>query len=143
MPKHYYDFKNTPKDKYIWRFSDEISKEDKKGDFIEISNTVFNMNIFDLMKNRKLISTYKMAGDGKGAGKKKTFFEQLKRVRWSVQQILSSDAIDINIFKKYIHGIDRDVIVYVAHPKLFSKNSFEVLEYICQNFSCVRYKEIK
>ena len=142
-PRHYYDYINTPKGKYIWRFDNDVLKEDNKGDFIEISNTIFDMNIIDLMKNRKLISSYKIAGDGKGAGKKKTFFEQLKRVRWSVKQILSSDAIDIDIFKKYINQIDREVLVYVSHPKLFSKNSFEVLEYICQEFSCIGYKEIK
>jgi|SaaInl8_200m_RNA_FD_contig_121_75080_length_9522_multi_5_in_0_out_0_3 hypothetical protein len=143
MPRHYYNYTNYPKNKYSWKFSNDILHEDTNGHFIEISNTVFNMNIIDLMKNRKLIKNYKIAGDGKGAGKKKTFFEQLKRVRWNVKQIVSSDAIDIDIFKKYIDKIQRDTIVYVAHPKLFSDNSFIVLEYICKTFNCLSYKEIK
>jgi hypothetical protein len=143
IPKHYYDYLNCPKDKYIWRFSDDVLVEDKNGDFIEISNTVFDMNIIDLMKNRKFIRSYKIAGNGKGAGRKKSFLEQLKRVRWNVKQILSSDAIDLDIFKKYITKINRDILVYVAHPKLFSKNSFEVLEYITQNIKVVNYKDIQ
>jgi len=140
-PRHYYDFKKTP-NKYIWKFEDDVLIEDENGSFIEVSNTIFDMNIFDLMKNRKLIKSYKISGDGKGAGKVKSFSEQLKRVRWSVKQILSSDSIDIDIFKKYILKIDRKYLVYVAHPKLFSSNSFEVLEYICQNFKCMSYKGI-
>lgn len=142
IPKHYYDFTDCPNDKFMWRFTDDVKVEDKNGYFVEISNTVFNMNIIDLVKNRKLIKNYIIAGDGTGAAKKKTCFEQLKKVRWNVKQIVSSDAIDIDIFKKYIHKIQRDVIVYVAHPKLFSDNSFEILEYICKNFDCLRYKEI-
>jgi peptidoglycan/xylan/chitin deacetylase (PgdA/CDA1 family) len=140
-PRHYYDFKNTP-NKYIWRFEDNVLIEDKNGSFIEVSNTVFDMNIIDLMKNRKLIKNYKISGDGKGAGKQKAFLEQLKKVRWNVKQILSSDAIDLDIFKKYIDNINRDILVYVAHPKLFSDNSFEVLEYICDNLQIVRYSEL-
>lgn len=143
MPKHYYDYTKVPKGKYTWYFEKDVLKENKHGNFIEISNTVFNMNIIDLMKNRKLLKNYNISGDGKGAGKKKSFYEQLKRVRWNVKQILSSDSIDINLFKKYINKIDRDVIVYVAHPKLFSENSFGVLEYICCNFKTIKYKEIK
>ena len=142
-PKHYYDFKNYPNTKYIWKFSNDILVEDKDGEFIEIANTTYNMNIIDLMQNKKLISRYKVVGDGKGAGKKKTFLEQLKRVRWNVKQILSSDAIDIEIFKKYIFKIDRDTMVSVSHPKLFSDNSFKVLEYICQNFDCISYIEVE
>ena len=141
-PRHCYDFKTAP-NKYIWRFEDDILVENKNGSFLEISNTVFDMNIIDLIKNKKLIRNYKISGDGKGAGKQKSFFEQLRRVRWTIKQILSSDAIDIDIFKKYINKIDRDILVYVSHPKLFSNNSFEVLEYICKNFNCLRYKEIK
>ncbi len=143
MPKHYYDYINCPWHKYIWRFSDDVLVEDANGDFVEISNTLFDMNIIDLTKNRKLIRGYKIAGDGTGAGKKKSFMEQLKRVRWNVKQIVSSDSIDKEIFKKYIHKIKRNIIVYVAHPKLFSDNSFEVLEYICVNFNCISYKEIQ
>jgi len=141
-PRHFYDFKNCP-DKYIWKFNDDICKENKNGNFIEISNTIFDMNIIDLMKNRKLIQNYKIAGDGVGAGKRKTFFEQLKRVRWNIKQILSSDAIDINIFKKYIKKTDRRYLIYVSHPKLFSDNSFEVLSYICNNMQAINYKDIK
>jgi len=140
-PKHYYDFRNFP-NKDIWQFNDDISKEDNNGYFTAISNTVFNMNIFDLIKNKKIIKNYKIVGDGRGAGKKKSFFEQLKRVRWNVKQILSSDGIDINIFIKYISTLDKRIFVYVSHPKLFSDNSFEVLEYICKNFYCINYNKL-
>jgi len=141
-PRHYYDYKNSP-NKSVWKFGDDVLVEDKSGEFIEISNSVYDMNIIDLMKNRKLIKSYKIAGDGRGAGKQKSFFEQLKRVRWSVKQIVSSDAIDIEIFKKYSSKFKNEPIVYVAHPKLFSDNSFMVLKYICQHFKSINYKEIK
>ena len=143
LPRHYYDYINYPKNKYVWAFQDDVTKEDKNGNFIEISNTTYDMNIIDLMKNRKLIKDYKIAGDGRGAARKKTFLEQLRRVRWSIKQIVSSDYIDYDIFKKYIHKIDREVIVYVAHPKLFSENSYKILEYMCNNFQTVKYNEVK
>ena len=143
LPKHYYDYTDVPKDKYIWKFSDDVMLEDNKGEFIEISNTVFNMNIIDLIKNKKKIKHYKITGDGRGAGSKKTFLEQLRRVKWNIKQIVSSDSIDIDIFKKYMKRIDREVLVYVAHPKLFSENSYSVLEYLCENFNVIGYKEVK
>jgi hypothetical protein len=142
MPKHYYDFTVTPKDKYIWRFGNNVTEEDDCGDFIEISNTIFGMNIVDLIKNRKSLRGCKIAGDGKGAGKKRGFLEQLQRVRWNNKQIVSSDSIELNFFKKYIRKIDKKVIVSASHPKLFSDNSFDVLEYTCSNFNCIRYKDI-
>lgn len=142
MPKHYYDFTTTPQDKYIWRFGNNVTEEDGHGDFIEISNTIFDMNIVDLMKNRKFLRSYKIAGDGKGAGKKRGFLEQLQRVRWSNKQIVSSDSMELNFFKKYIGKIDKKVIVSASHPKLFSNNSLDVLEYTCNNFNCIRYMDI-
>jgi len=141
-PRHFYNYKNSP-NKSIWRFRDDVLVENKNGEFIEVSNSVFYMNIVDLMKNRRLIKNYIISGDGKGAGKKKSFFEQLKRVKWNVPQIVSSDFLDFDIFKKYIKDYNKNIIIYVAHPKLFSKNSFNILEYICQNFDVIKYEEIK
>jgi hypothetical protein len=142
MPKHYYDFTATPKDKYIWRFGNNVTEEDGCGDFIEISNTIFDMNIVDLMKNRKALRGYKISGDGKGAAKKRGFLEQLRRVRWNNKQIISSDSMELNLFKKYIEKMDKEVIVSASHPKLLSDNSLSVLEYTCNNFQCIRYKDV-
>lgn len=141
-PRHFFDYKRTPK-KLAWRFENDILKEDLNGNFIAVANTTYNMNIIDLMKNRKRLKGYTISGNGKGAGRKKSFLEQLKRVRWSVKQIVSSDAIDLEIFKKYVPSIDKDFLVYVSHPKLFSANSFEVLSYITKNFKSINYREIK
>jgi len=140
-PKHYYNFKNTPQ-KEIWYFTDDILCEDTNGKFLEVPTTVFKMNIFDLIKNKRLIKTYKIAGNGYGAGKQKSFLEKLQRVRLYVPQILSSDSLEYEIFKKYISKIDKNLVIYVAHPKLFSENSFKILVYLCKNFKIITYKDI-
>lgn len=143
LPKHYYDFRKTPQNQNFWRFSTDIVTEDPHGEFTEFPVTILNINIIDFIKNRLRMKRYVSAGDGKGAATPKTFLEKLLKIRYNIPQLLSSDSLDSEILKKYLLLQKNDLFIYVAHPKLFSENSFEILTYLCSTYNTIEYRKIK
>lgn len=141
-PRQYYDYINYPKNKIFWKFDDDILREVENGCFTEIPVTMYKMNLYDWMKNKKLIKNHKIMGDGRGGAKPMPLFEKLLKVRWNMSKKLSSDRMSFILFKKYLDKNKNDLIVYVAHPKLFSEDSFKSLEYICIHFNTIRIQNI-
>ncbi|WP_434260749.1 hypothetical protein [Aliarcobacter cryaerophilus] len=142
LPKHYYDYKQAPQ-KDFWKFENDVLKEDDKGSFIEVPTTIVKMNIFDLLKLKKSIKGLKTIGDGKGADdSSSSFVGKMKKLTPFIKYTLSSDYMTLDMFKKNIQSVDKSVLVYVAHPKNFSDESFRVLEYVCNKYNTNNYKEI-
>ncbi len=143
LPKHYYDYKQAPQ-KDFWKFENDVLKEDDKGSFIEVPTTIVKMNIFDLLKLKKSIKGLKTIGDGKGADdSSSSFVGKLKKLKPFIKYTLSSDYMTLEIFEKNINNLNNKFLVYVAHPKNFSDESFEILSFICNRYRVFSYEEFK
>lgn len=141
-PRQYYDYINYPKNKDFWKFDDDVLNEVEKGYFIEVPATMYKMNLYDWMMNKKSIKSHKIMGDGKGGAKPMPFSEKLLKVKWNMIKTLSSDRMSFVLFKKYLDKCKNNLMVYVAHPKVFSEDSFDSLEYICMSFDTIRIQDI-
>ncbi|AII13936.1 hypothetical protein CIG1485E_0057 [Campylobacter iguaniorum] len=141
LPRHYYDYSLTPNKPY-WKFADDPLKEDSNGDFIEIPVTVTKLNIFSVLYNKRKIRAYSIYGNGKGAYSTSGFFELLKKIRIFIKYAFSSDYMSFDVFVKNMINTNKELIVYVAHPKNFSSESFLILKYCCENYNVIKYKDI-
>jgi len=141
-PRQYYDYTNYPKNKDFWKFDDNVLDEVENGYFIEVPVTMYKMNLYDWMINKKLIKNHKTMGDGKGGVKPMPLLEKLLKVKWLMTRDLSSDSMSFIFFKKYLEKNKHELLTYVAHPKLFSAESFQSLEYICKNYNTVNIRQI-
>jgi len=143
LPKHYYDYKKAPH-KDFWKFEDDVLKEDKNGCFIEVPMTIVKMNILEVLKLKKQIKGQQTIGDGKGADdSSSSLMGKIKKLKPFMRYTLSSDYMTLDMFQNNIKSSDKSFLVYAAHPKNFSEESFKVLEYVCNNYNTYNYKEIK
>ena len=46
------------------------------------------------------------------------------------------------MFKVNISKFNKNVLVYVAHPKKFSKESWPVLDYLCGTNTIIKYDQV-
>jgi hypothetical protein len=142
LPKHYYNYTNTPK-KEFWKFEDDVLKEDINGSFVEIPTTVIKMNIFDVLKLKKQIKGQKIIGDGKGADdSSSSLIGKLKKLKPFMRYTFSSDYMTLEMFDKNMKRVNNMFLVYVAHPKNFSNESFRILRKQCKSFLIITHKDI-
>lgn len=142
LPKHYYDYRKVPTNKTSWHFSNDVIIEDKHGELIEVPVTILTIKLIDFFINRLRIKKNVYMGDGKGAATPKTFLEKLMKITYNVPQLLSSDSFDKDILNKYLINKNDNLLVYVAHPKLFSENSFEILSHLSNSYKTIDYRKI-
>lgn len=140
-PRQYYDFRQYPKKKDFWYFNDDVLIEEKNGYFVEIPVTMCKMNLYDWIQNKKSIKTHKVAGDGRGGAKAMPILEKLGNTRWNMMRSLSSDYMSFFHFKKLVYKCKQDLIVYVAHPKVFSEDAYESLDYLCKRYNTVSIEQ--
>jgi hypothetical protein len=143
LPKHYYDYRGSPK-KEFWRFDNDVLCEDKYGNFVEIPMTIVKMNIFNVLKLKSQIKNKDIIGDGEGVYISSSgIINKLKKIRPFVQYPLSSDYMTLRVFKKNVVKLNQDFLVYVAHPKNFSQESFVILDYLCNSNAVIKYNKFK
>jgi len=128
---HFYDFGKAP-DKELWKFSDDVCKEDKNGIFLElpISSYVYSPLFFwKLFTLGRLFPRYhKAVGDGKSIslkGMKKKYLTQ--------DQLLpvSSDGYFSRKLDKILldyRKAGKSKLVVIGHPKACTLYSYEKLE---------------
>lgn len=143
LPKHYYDYRYVPSKKSFWKFEDDVLKQNDKGSFIEVPTSIVKMHIIDVFKLKKQIIGQKTIGNGKGADdSSSSFLGKLKKLKPFIKYTLSSDYMSLSMFQKNIKKLNNDFLVYVSHPKNFTEESFEILDYISQEFYAYNYRTI-
>ena len=144
LPKHYYDYKNVSSKKSHWIFEDNVTQENENGSFVEIPTSIVTMNIFDVFKLKKQINGQKTIGDGKGADDSSgNIIGKLKKLKPFIKYTFSSDYMTLNMFRTNINNLNNDFLVYVAHPKNFSNESFKCLEYLCKTADTYNWRSSK
>ena len=146
LPKHFFDYRKYPKNKYFWRFSNDVIKEDKNGYFTEVPTSTYKTNIFQILKLKKDIKDLSISGDGHGIGeatnKIKRIINLIKKIKPFVRYNFSSDYMTLDFFINITNKLNKELLVYVAHPKVFTTESFKILDYICSEFNIISYDKI-
>lgn len=143
LPKHYYNYEKSPKNKSYWKFDDNILEEIKDGYFVEIPTTVVSMNIFNVLSNKRKIKNNILFGDGIGADDaNRSFLSKIKKIQAFIKYSLSSDYMNLETFKYNIKKLNKEFLVFVAHPKNFSSESFIILDFVSKEYEAYNYKKI-
>jgi len=136
LPMHFYDFREVPK-KLYYKFEDDVIKENKEGNFLEIPVTTFELQGFYLALNNILnkLKRESYFGDGRGLPSSNMKGNILKRVFLKNLRKATIENQSEFIFKKSLNKIkDLDFLSYVMHPKTLNKTALNNLEYLLQNF---------
>jgi peptidoglycan/xylan/chitin deacetylase (PgdA/CDA1 family) len=144
LPMHYYDFRNAPYKEY-YRFSDDVTIEDTKGDFLEVPVTTYYMNGYDLLINvliRKLnIDT--IFGDGQGLESANIRENIIKRIFEKNLRKATIEGQSLYFFKKSLKQIkDRELLSYVMHPKTLNQTALKNMEYLLKKYETLNSADI-
>jgi len=136
-----YDFRNVKQFKTEYRFSDDLTIEDKQGHFIEypissyrLSPVFFWRFAFEKFKKSKQHLSY-----GKGQAISKPKKELIKLLTRYSNSVVSIDGYKASFmqkaFKKYVKNTSKeDHFVLIGHPKAFTLYSLlKTKEFIAKN----------
>jgi peptidoglycan/xylan/chitin deacetylase (PgdA/CDA1 family) len=144
LPMHYYDFRNTPNKEY-YKFSDDVTIEDKRGCFLEIPVTTYYMNGYDLLINvliRKLKQD-NIFGDGQGLDSANIKKGLIKRIFEKNLRRATIEGQSSYFFKKSLKKLkNRKLLSYVMHPKTLNQTALNNMEYLLKNFITLNSKDI-
>ncbi len=144
LPMHYYDFRDVPNEEY-YRFSNNVNKIDKSGEFLEIPVTTYRMFGIDLAINNilKKLKKDKIFGDGKGLASANVQGNVLKRLFQTNLRRATIEGQSKWFFKKSLRKIkDKELISFVMHPKTLSKVVLNNLEYLVKNYKTLNTEEL-
>ena len=145
LPMHYYDFRYIPNKEY-YRFSNDVSKIDKNGKFLEIPVTTYSMFGIDLAINNilKKLKKERMFGDGKGLASANVQGNLFKRLFQKNLRRATIEGQSSYFFKKSLKKIKkRELLSYVMHPKTLSGEALTNLEFLVQNFETMNTEELQ
>ncbi len=144
LPMHYYDFRDMPNLEY-YRFSDDVTKIDKSGKFLEIPVTTYSMFGIDLAINNilKKLKKDRIFGDGKGLDSANVQGNIFKRLFQKNLRRATIEGQSSYFFKKSLKKIKkRELLSYVIHPKTLSSEALNNLEFLVQNFNTMNTEEL-
>ena len=144
LPMHYYDFRDVPNKEY-YRFSNNVSKIDKNGKFLEIPVTTYSMFGIDLAINNilKKLKKDRIFGDGKGLASANVRGNILKRLFQKNLRNATIEGQSNYFFKKSLKKIkNKDLLSYVMHPKTLNKEALNNLEYLVNNYETLNTDDI-
>ncbi len=144
LPMHYYDFIDVPNIEY-YRFSDDVSKVNKSGKFLEIPVTTYTMFGIDLAINNilKKLKKDRVFGDGKGLASANVQGNIFKRLFQKNLRRATIEGQSSYLFKKSLKKIkERELLSYVMHPKTLSSEALTNLEFLLKNFETMNIEEL-
>lgn len=144
LPMHYYDFRDVPNEEY-YRFSKNVNKIDKSGQFLEIPVTTYTMFGIDLAINNilKKLKKDRIFGDGKGLASANVQGNVLKRLFQTNLRRATIEGQSKWFFKKSLKKIgDKGLISFVMHPKTLNKVALNNLEYLVKNYKTLNTEEL-
>lgn len=139
----YFDYTHIP-DKYVYKFSDNVTREDNEGIFYELSIPTFKTSKVQLLKQKLLLRTcnYSNIPWGDGIGSIGTLDKGMNKMKRLIKKYIGSLYISSSVdgisavFLSYIYkklkseGVDDMVII--GHPKGFTPFSLYQFEQFVQ-----------
>ncbi len=139
LPEHFYDYRQAPKDRAAWRFSDDPCVPRTDGRFIEVPVTPFRATLPDLVLNKLRLRGKGIYGDGQGVGggrlrdrAGKVFAAE--RLRQLTLDMCSRELLETSLRKTG----GRALRVFASHPKILNARAIDHLELLLQRFQTVR-----
>lgn len=143
LPGHFYDYRNAPQDRAVWRFTDDPCVPRSDGMFIEVPVTAFKASLASLIVNNRRIRGQKIFGDGQGVsrGRLRELAGKLfatKSLRQLTLDMCSRELLETSL--RCTSG--PSLRVFASHPKIFSPVSLENLDFLLQRYATVRTGKI-
>ena len=139
-----YDFRDAP-DKECYRFSDNVCKEDEKGEFIEVPITVYTkpvwLRVIDKVLS-KMVSPNVCITDG--SHKRYDLPESKKKLKFYEARRLSFTLSGVNAFIMYSLFIleRKSLVTFIDHPKDFTMSALDVIKKCMKHADSITYIEM-
>lgn len=141
---HYFDFKQAPVDKPVYKFSRNVCVEDQYGEFTEWTISSLEFTPFEKWIDFK-INGLKQRLFGRTEYKGATVNAEVKEEGDSlanskqIRIIASLEGLNIIRLKKYIKKIKKDnYFQFISHPKLLSKFDFTLISKLFKSLQKVK-----
>lgn len=145
LPGHFYDYREAPKDKAVWRFTDDPCVPEKNGKFVEVPVTAFKPTLLNLVLNKYSIRQERIFGDGQGVGGGKRHKRELlaKALAFEKNRQLTLDMTSSAMLKDSLRQTRGcSLRVFASHPKILSHGSLLNLEYLLERYKPLQAKEL-
>lgn len=142
LPVHFYDYRNAPKNREAWRFTDDPCVPRSDGLFVEVPVTAFKTSLVSLLVNNRRIRGQKIFGDGQGASR-----GRLREITGKLFALESLRQLTLDMCTREMLEISlrrtsgRSLRVFASHPKIFSSVSLGNLDFLLQRYTTVRAGE--
>lgn len=143
LPGHFYDYRNAPKDRAAWRFTDDPCVPRSEGMFVEVPVTAFKASLTSLIVNNRRIRGQKIFGDGQGVSRGR--LRELAGKLFATESLrqLTLDMCSRELLETSLRRTNgRSLRVFASHPKIFSEVSLENLDFLLQHYATVRTGKI-
>lgn len=143
LPAHFYDYRNAPKDRVAWRFTDDPCVPQGGGKFVEVPVTAFQPSLASLVANNLRIRGQRIFGDGQGVGGGR--LRELARKVFAMERIrqLTLDMCSREMLEKSLSNTAGQAVrVFASHPKIFSQTSLDNLDFLLHRYRTLRSDEI-
>lgn len=145
LPGHFYDYRGAPKDKVVWRFTNDPCVPEQNGKFIEVPVTAFKPTLLNLILNKYNIRKESVFGDGLGASGGKGRARELiaKALASEKNRQLTLDMSSVAMLKTSLCRTQGTSLrVFASHPKIFSHSSLLNLEYLLARYQPLQAKGV-
>lgn len=143
LPAHFYDYRNAPKDRSVWRFSDDPCVPQGDGRFVEVPVTAFRATLLSLVLNKLRLRGQSIFGDGQGVGGGR--LRDLAGKFWAAEGLrqLTLDMCSSELLEASLRKTEgRAVRVFASHPKILSPRAIEHMDLLLQRCKTVRTDEL-
>lgn len=144
LPAHFYDYRHAPKDREVWRFTDDPCVPQNDGSFIEVPVTAFRATLSSLVLNKLRLRGQCIFGDGFGVGGARLSDLAGKMLTGDGLRQLTLDMCSRELLESSLRKTEGCALrVFASHPKIMSHSSIDNLELLLQRFKTVRTNELK
>ena len=141
------DFTAAP-DLPWYSYSTESITPFRQGEFTEIPMSTYRNNPFYRLSDKALLtlSGYRISGDGISLQQgSSTFLKSLSRRLKVSRTFITLDSTS-HFFFKYLlrrHFKNRELLIFISHPKLFSQQARQNLEYVVKNYRSMNTEDLQ
>lgn len=139
LPAHFYDYRSAPKDRAVWRFTDDPCVPQSDGKFVEVPVTAFRATLVSLVLNKLRLRGQATFGDGQGVGGGHVLDLVSKVLAAKGLRQLTLDMCSRELLETSLRKTEgRAVRVFASHPKILSANALDHLDLLLSSCQTVR-----
>lgn len=144
LPAHFYDYRQAPKDRAVWKFSTDPCRPDPGGDLVEVPVTAFRPALPALVRNHLAIRRGgPVYGDGRGVVRGR-FRELAGKVlaAGAIRQLTLDMCSRPMLNASLAATAERTIRSFASHPKIMTAEALENLDFLLQNHRTVGSRDL-